>query len=88
MRADHRSRRAAHGHYARREERVIGGLEKLDFFVTVDVAESAEMKWADIVVPVASMYETDHPFEAVGPWVMARSKVIEPLGDYKSDYEF
>jgi len=37
---------------------------------------------------VSTMYETDHPFEAGEGWVAARSKVIEPLGDYKSDYEF
>jgi len=37
---------------------------------------------------VATGYETDHPFEAGEGWVMARNKVIEPLGDYKSDYEF
>jgi anaerobic selenocysteine-containing dehydrogenase len=34
------------------------------------------------------MYEIDHPFETTGNWTMARNKVIEPLGKYKSDYEF
>jgi anaerobic selenocysteine-containing dehydrogenase len=71
---------------------VIEALEKLDFFVVIDVMETATMPWADIVIPVASMYECDHPFEApmggMGTWIMARNKVIEPLGDYKSDYEF
>ena len=46
------------------------------------------MPWADVVIPVATMYECDHPFESAGNWIMARNKVIEPLGDYKSDYEF
>ncbi len=68
--------------------RIIEALEKLDFFVVVDVMENASMPWADIVVPVASMYECGHPFEFSGSWLMARNKVVEPLGDYKSDYEF
>ena len=29
-----------------------------------------------------------YPFEAVDGWIMARNRVIDPLGDYKSDYEF
>jgi len=67
---------------------VIEALKKLDFYVVLDVTRTAEMKYADIVIPVASMYEIDHPFEAGEGWIMARNKVIEPLGDYKSDYEF
>jgi anaerobic selenocysteine-containing dehydrogenase len=67
---------------------VIEALKKLDFYVVTDVMQTAEMNYADVVVPVATMYETDHPFEVGGNWVMARNKVIEPLGDYKSDYEF
>jgi anaerobic selenocysteine-containing dehydrogenase len=46
------------------------------------------MAYADIVVPVATPYEVDHPFEFTVNWIMARNKVIEPLGDYKSMYEF
>jgi len=68
--------------------RVIEALEKLDFYVVVDVMQTADMKYADIVVPVASMYETDHPFEFFEGWLMARNRVIEPQGEYKSDYEF
>jgi len=67
---------------------VIEALRKLDFYVVIDVARTAEMDYADIVIPVASVYETDHPFESGEGWIMARNKVIEPLGDYKSDYEF
>ncbi len=66
----------------------IEALKKLEFFVVIDVTRTAEMDYADIVVPVATMYETDHPFETSGNWIMARNKVIEPLGEYKSDYEF
>jgi anaerobic selenocysteine-containing dehydrogenase len=76
----------------RNTKRVIEALEKLDFFVVVDVMENSSMPWADIVIPVTTMYETDHPFEVsmggTSSWIMARNRVIEPLGDYKSDYEF
>lgn len=67
---------------------VLEALKKLDFYVVVDVMRTAEMNYADVVIPVATMYETDHPFEFSGNWIMARNKVIEPLGNYKSDYEF
>ncbi len=69
-------------------KRILEALEKLEFFVIVDVTRTSDMPWADVVVPVCTMYETDHPFEVSGNWIMARNKVIEPLGDYKSDYEF
>lgn len=67
---------------------VVEALEKVDFFFVMDVSRTAEMDYADVVIPVRSMYECDHPFEARGGWIMARNQVIEPLGDYKSDYEF
>jgi anaerobic selenocysteine-containing dehydrogenase len=67
---------------------VLEALKKVDFYVVIDVMRTAEMNYADVVVPVATMYETDHPFEVGANWIMARNKVIEPLGDYKSDYEF
>jgi anaerobic selenocysteine-containing dehydrogenase len=72
----------------RGSKNVVKALEKLEFFVVVDVTRTAEMNYADIVVPVATMYECDHPFEAGAGWIMARNRVVEPLGDYKSDYEF
>jgi anaerobic selenocysteine-containing dehydrogenase len=72
----------------RNSKRVIEALKKLEFFVTIDVMEHASMPWADIVIPVATMYECDHPFESNGSWLMARNKVVEALGDYKSDYQF
>ena len=67
---------------------VVEALQKLDFFVVIDVARTAEMAYADVVIPVATPYETDHPFEFTPNWIMARNKVVEPLGEYKSMYEF
>jgi anaerobic selenocysteine-containing dehydrogenase len=73
-------------------KRVVEALEKLEFFVVVDVMQNAAMPWADVVIPVATAYECDHPFEVArtgaGTWLMARNKVVDPLGDYKSDLEF
>ncbi len=74
----------------RGSKKVMEALKKVDFFVVIDVMRTAEMNYADVVIPVATPYEVDHPFEIpreVG-WIMARNKVIEPLGDYKSMYEF
>jgi anaerobic selenocysteine-containing dehydrogenase len=67
---------------------VLAALRKVDFFVVIDVMETAELPYADVVIPVSTVYETDYPFETYGRWVMARRRVIDPLGDYKSDYEF
>jgi anaerobic selenocysteine-containing dehydrogenase len=72
----------------RGSKNVLEALKKVDFFVVIDVMRTAEMDYADVVVPVATMYECDHPFEARDGWIMARNQVIKPLGDYKSDYEF
>lgn len=69
-------------------KRVVEALKKLDFYVVVDVTRTADMNFADIVIPVATTYESDHPFESGANWIMARSKVIEPLSDYKSIYQF
>ncbi len=72
----------------RGSKRVVQALKKVDFYVVLDVTRTADMNYADVVLPVSTPYETDHPFEFRGNWIMARNKVIEPLGDYKSMYEF
>jgi anaerobic selenocysteine-containing dehydrogenase len=67
---------------------VLSALQKLDFFVVADVARTADMPYADIVMPVATSYETDHAFQMVPGWLMATNRVINPLGPYKSIFEF
>ena len=67
---------------------VIEALKKVEFFVTVDVTRPAEMAYADIVMPTTTPYESDHPFELQGNRLMARNKVVEPIGDFKSMHEF
>lgn len=69
-------------------KKVIAALQKLDFFVVIDVARTADMPYADIVIPVATGYETNHPFQMVPGWLMATRKVIEPVGESKSIFEF
>jgi anaerobic selenocysteine-containing dehydrogenase len=72
----------------RGSKRVVEALEKLDFYVVVDVARTADMKWADIVLPVATTYEWDGILDGRINWLMAYRQVVEPLGDYKSTHEF
>jgi anaerobic selenocysteine-containing dehydrogenase len=72
----------------RGSKRVVEALKKLDFYVVADVMRTADMDYADIVIPVATPYETDHPFEARTGWLMARNKVIEPFASDKSIYQF
>ena len=67
---------------------VLAALQKLDFFVLADVARTADMPYADIVMPLATSYEVDHPFQMVPGWLMATHRVIEPLGPSKSIFEF
>lgn len=67
---------------------VLAALQKLDFFVVADVARTADMPYADMVMPVATSYEVDHPFQMVPGWLMATNRVIEPLGPDKSIIEF
>jgi anaerobic selenocysteine-containing dehydrogenase len=67
---------------------VPAALKKLDFFVVADVARTADMPYADVVMPVATSYEVDHPFQMVPGWLMAANRVIEPLGPFNSIFQF
>ncbi|MDB9823521.1 molybdopterin-dependent oxidoreductase, partial [Deltaproteobacteria bacterium] len=69
-------------------KRVVEALKKVDFYVVVDVTRTADMDYADIVIPVATPYEIDHPFGTRGNMIVPRNRVIEPLGNYKSIFEF
>ena len=63
---------------------VLKALEKVDFYAVIDTHRTADMNWADIVLPALTPYEIDHPFEVRGPFIMARNKVIEPVGQGRS----
>jgi anaerobic selenocysteine-containing dehydrogenase len=72
----------------RGSKRVVEALKKLDFYAVVDVNRTADMDYADIVLPVSTTYEWDHPFDGRNVWIMAYRQVIKPLGDYKSMHQF
>ena len=63
-------------------------LQKLDFFVVADVTRTADMPFADIVLPLATSYEVDHPFQFVPGWLMATNRVIDPVQSAKSIFDF
>ncbi len=69
-------------------KRVVEALKKLEFYVVADVSRTSDIPYADIVIPLATPYEIDHPFEVRDNWIMARNRVIEPLAEYKSIFEF
>ena len=67
---------------------VVAALKKLDFFVVADVARTADMPYADIVMPLATSYEVDHSFQMVPGWLMATNPVIPPIHSPKSMFDF
>jgi len=72
----------------RGSKRVVEALKKLDFYAVVDVARTADMDYADVVIPVSTTYEWDNIYDGRFVWIMAYKRVIESLGDYKSTHEF
>ena len=65
-------------------------LQALDFQVTVDRFLNADAFYADIVLPAATYYETTSycGYPPLGPprAIQLRKKIIEPIGEAKSDY--
>ncbi len=57
----------------RGSKHVVEALKKLDFYVVADTHRTADMPFADIVIPLATSYEIDHPFEVKGSYIMARN---------------
>ncbi|MBD3236753.1 MAG: aminotransferase class V-fold PLP-dependent enzyme [Candidatus Eisenbacteria bacterium] len=60
-------------------------LAKLDFQVCIDRQLTADMAYADIVLPATTMFEIDS-YITYGPIFRLREKVIEPVGEARSDY--
>lgn len=60
--------------------------EELDFLVSVDRFLTGDSLYADYVLPVASLFELES-YELFGNRIQHRKKVIEPLGNCKSDAE-
>jgi trimethylamine-N-oxide reductase (cytochrome c) len=70
--------------------RLIRALQKVDTIVSQDVWWTAATRWADIVLPASSTLERDD-ITSGGTYsndrVYAMKKVIEPVGESRSDYE-
>ena len=60
-------------------------LAGLDHLVCIDRQLTADAAWADIVLPAATYYETQS-YMVYGPLFRVREKMIEPLGEARSDF--
>ncbi|MEJ2723557.1 MAG: IscS subfamily cysteine desulfurase [Deltaproteobacteria bacterium] len=60
-------------------------LGSLDFLVCIDRQLSADAAYADIVLPAATYYEIES-YMRYGPIFRIRERVIEPVGEARSDF--
>ena len=60
-------------------------LEKLELLVIVNRFPTADAQYADLILPAATPYESDS-YQFHDGWAQLRSKIIEPLGESRSDY--
>ena len=72
--------------------KVAEALEKLEFYVVVDVYRHAACAYADYVLPACTHYETSHQFAVKnsprGTFVGINQEVMPPLAQSKSDWQF
>lgn len=59
---------------------------ELDFLAVVDRFLTADATYADIVLPATTMFETES-YAIYDRYVQLRQRVIEPLGEARSDWE-
>lgn len=57
----------------------------LDFLVCIDRQLTADMAYADIVLPATTMYEIES-YMTYGPIFRIREKVVEPIGESRNDF--
>jgi cysteine desulfurase NifS len=57
----------------------------LDFLVCIDRQLTADMAYADIVLPATTMYEIES-YMTYGPIFRIREKVVEPIGEARNDF--
>ncbi|MCU7934527.1 MAG: aminotransferase class V-fold PLP-dependent enzyme [Candidatus Thiodiazotropha sp. (ex Dulcina madagascariensis)] len=60
-------------------------LSKLDFMVSIDRQMTADMAYADVVLPATTGFEIDS-YMVYGPIFRLREKVIEPIGEARNDF--
>lgn len=73
-----------------RTAKILEDTEKVEFILVADLFMTASAKFADILLPASSHWETDN---LVFPWswgdyVLYANKVIEPLYESRPDYEW
>ncbi len=66
-------------------ERWRRAFSALDFLAVIDRFATADVAYADLVLPAATMFETESYMIHDG-YVQLRSRVIEPLGEARGDY--
>ncbi len=71
---------------------VAEALKKTDFFIAMDCTKAPHVDYADIVLPACTGYERDDDFgivtKADSAWIGIRNKVVEPIGESRSDSQF
>ncbi len=60
-------------------------LAALDFLVVVDRFPTADSRFADLLLPATTMFEIES-YMIYDGYIQLRSRVIEPLGEARSDY--
>ncbi len=60
-------------------------LAGLDFLVCIDRQSTADMAYADVVLPATTQFEIDS-YATYGPVFRLRERLIEPVGEARSDY--
>ncbi len=60
-------------------------LAGLDFLVCIDRQMTADMAWADIVLPATTMFE-NLSYMVYGPIFRVRERLIPPVGEARNDY--
>jgi anaerobic selenocysteine-containing dehydrogenase len=66
-------------------ERWRRAFAALDFLAVIERFPTADMAYADLVLPAATMFEIESYMIHDG-YIQLRSRVIEPLGEARSDY--
>jgi len=67
--------------------RVAEALQNLEFLLVIDFVMTPTARYADIVLPAATVYEQNDEFEVVGNYLFPKNKVVEPLGESRSEWQ-
>ncbi len=62
-------------------------LPKLDLLVVSDLFMTETAKWADYVLPAASLFEREDMVMGPGPYIQHQPQIIQPPGECRSDFD-